>query len=255
MLANGTNRSVVSVPGAASCQPQAPQTGWWWNPAEAGRGFSLEVRGNNLFFASYLYDASGRSTWYAATGATSLDGALFNGRLLAFANGQTLTGAYRAPGPAVDGGALTLAFNDATHGVLSWPGGSLPIERFNFAANGLAAAPLAAQPENGWWWNAQEGGRGFFLEWQGPNAFVAGYMYDAVGSPLWYASFATTPDVRAFDGVWTQFANGQTLTGAYRPAAPVSPSVGALGIRFQDAANATLTLPDGRQVPIARFRF
>ena len=44
------------------------RTGWWWNPLEDGRGFSLEVRGNNIFFAAFLYDVSGRSTWYVSTG-------------------------------------------------------------------------------------------------------------------------------------------------------------------------------------------
>ncbi len=52
MINGGINRSVVTVPGTRECRPQAPQTGWWWNPAEDGRGFSLEVRGNNLFFAA-----------------------------------------------------------------------------------------------------------------------------------------------------------------------------------------------------------
>ena len=33
MLAGGTNRGVVSLPGARECKPQRPQTGWWWNTA------------------------------------------------------------------------------------------------------------------------------------------------------------------------------------------------------------------------------
>ena len=45
---------------------------------------------------------------------------------------------------------------------------------------GLAGPPLAGQPENGWWWNPAESGRGFFIEWQngqgGPQADLAGYM-------------------------------------------------------------------------------
>ena len=60
MINNGINRSAITVPGARECRPQAPQTGWWWNPAESGRGFSIESSGNNLFMAAYLYDVSGR---------------------------------------------------------------------------------------------------------------------------------------------------------------------------------------------------
>ena len=94
MINGGTNRSVVSLPGPVACMPQPPQTGWWWNPAEDGRGFSIEVRGNNIFFASFLYDVSGRSTWYVSTGPVSLDGSLYSGDLLSAKNGQTLGGSY-----------------------------------------------------------------------------------------------------------------------------------------------------------------
>src|SRR6185503_16384120 len=34
MLSGGPNRSVATVPGSVQCQPQKPQTGWWWNTAE-----------------------------------------------------------------------------------------------------------------------------------------------------------------------------------------------------------------------------
>jgi hypothetical protein len=50
------------------CDPKPPQTGWWWNTAEPGRGYSIEVSGNNLVFASYLYDTTGRATWLLASG-------------------------------------------------------------------------------------------------------------------------------------------------------------------------------------------
>src|SRR5205085_764508 len=119
MLANGTNRSVVTLPGSAQCQPAPPQTGWWWNPLEDGRGFSIEVRGNNIFFASFLYDVSGRgffmewqngwldiagymyddngnSVWYLTVdqlkGATNQS---FGNNWWSYANGQTLTGAWK----------------------------------------------------------------------------------------------------------------------------------------------------------------
>ncbi|NJD88884.1 MAG: hypothetical protein FIB05_12850, partial [Betaproteobacteria bacterium] len=71
MLSGGVNRSVVTVPGSLTCQPQAPQTGWWWNQAEDGRGYTIESTGSKIFFAAYLYDISGRSTWYIAAGPTS----------------------------------------------------------------------------------------------------------------------------------------------------------------------------------------
>ena len=40
-------------------------------------------------------------------------------------------------------------------------------------------------PENGWWWNADESGRGFCIELKNNFAFIAGYMYEAEGRPVW----------------------------------------------------------------------
>jgi hypothetical protein len=167
MLVNGTTRGVVSVAGSASCQPQPPQTGWWYNPAEGGRGFSIEARGNRLFMAAFHYDASGRATWNFAGGATALDGSFFTSDFLNASGGQTLTGAHQLP--VLNGiGPITLAFSDATHGTMFWPGGSTPIERQAFLPNGLAAPPQANLPESGWWWNPQESGAA--SSWSGRRA-------------------------------------------------------------------------------------
>ncbi len=255
MLNNGINRSVVTVPGSQVCQPGPPQTGWWWNPSESGRGFSIEASGNNLFMASYLYDASGRATWYVAVGPTSLDGSVFNGQLLAFGSGVTLNGPYRGNAPLPSAGPVTLTFSDGEHGTLVWPGGTVAIQRFAFGANGTATAPLAGQPESGWWWGgSSDNGRGFFLEWQGNQAFIAGYMYDAAGNPVWYVSQGAVTNAQAYQGSWLQFANGQTLAGAYKAPTMTNGNVAPVTIQFQGADTAILGLPSGN-LPIQRFRF
>jgi hypothetical protein len=255
MLASGTNRAVVTIPGSLECRPQAPQTGWWWNTAEGGRGYSIEVAGSHIFFASYLYDVSGRATWLVASGNTSLDGSLFTGNLESYANGQTLSGAYRAPGAPGNAGPITLAFTDPRRGTMIWPGGTVAIERFNIVPNGLNLAPQANQPETGWWWNPSESGRGYFLEWQGGELFMAGYMYDDSGNPVWYLGANKTPNAQAFSGAWVQYGNGQTLTGTYRPAQPVNPNVAPVTITFSGPETAIMTLPAGRTTSLRRFRF
>jgi hypothetical protein len=58
-----------------------------------------------------------------------------------------------------------------------------------------------------------------------------------------------------YSGRWSEAANGQTLTGPYRQPAIIDPNIGAIGLQFSDSKNATLTLPDGRQVSITRFQF
>ncbi len=256
MFANGTNRSVVGAgdPGAVACQPQAPQTGWWWNPIEGGRGFSIEAQGNHLFFAAFHYDVSGRATWNVSPGITSLDGSYFSSDLYAVSGGQALGGAYR-PATAVKAGAITLLFSDASHGTMIWPGGVVPIERQPFVPGSLVAAPLANQPQSGWWWNPAESGRGFFIEWQGGKADLAGYMYDDAGNPVWYIAVYDTPNPRAFSGNWWSYVNGQSMGGAYKPPTQTSNTVAPVTITFSGPDTALMTLPNGRTTTLVRQRF
>ena len=254
MLTNGTTRGVVSVSGEVNCKPQAPQTGWWWNAAEPGRGFAIEARGNRLFFAAFHYDAQGRASWNFAGGRTSLDGSLFAADFLAASGGQTLTGPYRAPAIA-PAGAMSMLFSDATHGTLIWPGGTTPIERLPFVPNGLALPPMAGLPEAGWWWNPEENGRGFFIEWQGNTFHVAAFLYDETGRATWYLSAYPTSDPLRMSGSWWLFGNGQAPGAPPRPATNIDNNVAPVDIQFTSATTATMTLPGGTRVPLRRMEF
>ena len=257
MLNGGINRAAVTVPGAQVCSPTAPQTGWWWNPAEDGRGFSVEKHGPNIFFASFLYDVSGRSTWYVSSGLASLEGSLYVGDLLSASNGQTLGGAY--PGfPHLDAiGKVTITFNSATNGTLIWPGGTVPIQRQAFVPDGLSLPAMSNGPESGWWWNESEAGRGFFMEFQGNWLDVAGYMYDDQGNSVWYltAGQMSGTNRQSFAGNWWSFGNGQTLTGAWRHNTQTSDHVAPVTITFSGSDTASMTLPNGRTTALKRHRF
>lgn len=234
----------------AAAAPVSPQTGWWWNASESGRGFFIERQGANLVIAGYLYADDGRALWVLSGGPMTGSSA-YSGSLLTFSGGQSLTGPYQAPVAAPSLGTLSLQFSDSTHGTLTWPGGTVAIERFPYAAPPL----IAGAPENGWWWYAAENGRGFSLEVQGSVLFIAGYMYDTAGNPIWYLSVGTMSSGSLYQGPWTQFAGGQALAGPYRPPTQVNANVGALTIQFSDAQNGMMTLPDGRMIPITRLRF
>jgi hypothetical protein len=257
MLNGGINRAAVTVPGAQVCQPTAPQTGWWWNPAQDGIGFSVEKHGPNIFFASFLYDTTGRSTWYVSTGLTSLEGSLYVGDLLAASGGQTLGGPYNGFPTLTKVGTITITFNSATNGTIVWPGGTVPIQRLPFVPNGLSLTPMANGIENGWWWNESESGRGFFLEFQGSNLDVAGYMYDDSGNPVWYLTVAqmTGTNQMSFASNWWSYANGQTLTGAWKPNTQTSNHVAPVTITFTGTDTAVMTLPNGRTTNLKRQRF
>lgn len=86
--------------------------------------------------------------------------------------------------------------------------------------------------------------------------FLAGYMYDAQRSPVWYASGATPmTGATTYEGTWQQFGNEQTLTGSYQAPTIVNSDVGNVTIQFTSTTTGTLTFPDGRQVAIQRYQF
>jgi len=227
---------------AAGPARAAPEVGWWWNPNESGRGFFVESQNGIIYLAGYFYEADGRATWLVS-GGPNTDSYNYQGRLLAYSNGQTLTGDYKPPSTPTDAGPVSISFSDDTHGTIVWPGGTIPIVRQTFGAgpDAVGPGPEAFTPENGWWWNEAESGRGYSFEVQGDKLFVVAFMYDAAGNPVWYYSTGTMTTPTTYAGPWLQFAGGQTLTGAYRP--PGTPAVvGQLGIEFTAVDQATLTL-------------
>jgi cytochrome c553 len=236
--------------------PPVPQAGYWYNPAEGGRGFTIEenTTSGNIFFATYLYTASGSPTWYAA-GPAKVTGTAFSQTLEAFSGGQTLTGTYQTPTQSTGPGSVSITFSDTSHGTLTWPEGTIPIQRYEFTPGGLSATPPATQPQAGYWWNPAEGGRGYTIEVQNNIAFIAAYMYDSNGNSVWYASGpAALTGNNTYQGNWTTYTGGQTLTGTYQAPSGTA-AAGSLTIQFTSPTAATLTLPDGRQIPIERYVF
>jgi hypothetical protein len=54
---------------------------------------------------------------------------------------------------------------------------------------------------------------------------------------------------------WQLFGNGQSPGGPYRPAQVLNSAVGPLSITFASPQAATLTLTDGRRIPLVRQAF
>jgi len=238
-----------AVPAAA-----APATGFWWNPAEAGRGFAIEVQNGTLFFGTYLYDTNGRATWAISSGAMS-SATQYAGTLIPYTGGQTLTGGPRTATAGTSLGNIVLTFTSDTAASLTWPGGTIPLRRYDIVTNGASAAIPAGTPQAGWWWNPAEGGRGFAIEIQNNTLFMTGYMYDGQGNAVWYLAGGAMTSPTLYQGTWAQYGNGQSLTGSYRQATLVNGAVGTISLTFTSATAANLTLPDGRVIPLSRYQF
>lgn len=262
---NGLYLDLTPPAGVGAGKPAIkPQTGWWWNPSEGGRGYSLETNAQGLvYFAGFMYDAQGSPVWYLAQLTPGADGA-YSGDLQYYQNGQGLREYYRAPAAPMYVGKASLIVQSPSSATLaiSGPGvqpRSINIERFPIVANGLAQPAQAGGPETGWWWNPNEGGRGYFIETQGKTAFMSAYTYDRLGKPTWYVTQGNVDTGTGYLGQWGQYADGQTLFGNY--VSPVTASeydedtTGSVQIQFRSPRSATLTLPNGWKIPIERFSF
>ena len=232
----------------------AIHSGWWWNANEGGRGYFIEVKNGRYYAASYLYDTLGNPVWYV-TGPGSVSGGTLPGTLATYRGGQSLTGTYKAPAGPSSAGSMSIMFSDSTHGTITWPGGSVPITRYELGTGSLALPDPSFKPETGWWWNASEGGRGFSIEVQGDNLFIAGFMYDGGGNPVWYVSAGKMTTPTLYQGTWAQYQNGQAMGGPARTASVKNANVGGVSISFSSTTTATLLLPDGRTLPLTRYPF
>jgi uncharacterized repeat protein (TIGR02543 family) len=170
----------------------------------------------------------------------------------------TCTGSY-------SGGTYTLTATPATgYTFTGWSGdctgaGTCVVSmstNHSVIANFAATSPTVA-PQAGFWYNPAESGRGFVIEQHSDNKlFIGGFMYDANGNAIWYASGpAVMANGTTYTGEWAQYGGGQTLTGSYKAPAIPNPDVGSISLTFLTATTANLTLPNGVVIPLQRFPF
>jgi hypothetical protein len=236
-----------------------PETGWWWNPAEGGRGYAIEVQGDKIFLAGFMYEVDGQATWYVSTLTRGGDGA-YVGDLTRYAGGQTLLGAYKAPTGNTKIGTITAAFDATNKGSITVQAAQGPastkviqIERFPISKP-TAFAPSQAGFKNGWYWNEAEGGRGYFVEVQGDQAFVAAYVYSDSGQPTWHVSTANLVNPTTLSGALQSYNGGQSLFGSYVfPGTAVSP--GAVSIQLSNQAIGSITFAAAVSVAVKPYAF
>lgn len=114
---------------ASTASALTPESGWWWNANESGRGFSIEIQDNTLFMAGFLYDESGAPFWFTSSGRFNASTSSFSADMQSFQGGQCFNCTYRRPTAQAAIGQLTLKFTSPTEGSLTWPFGTVAITR------------------------------------------------------------------------------------------------------------------------------
>lgn len=119
-----------------------PESGWWWNPDESGRGFNIEIQNNTVLIATYVYESNGRPVWYLAQGTlrgyggSSEPTPYVYGELDRYDDGQCIGCPYPGrPGrEQAFAGSMRIDFDSRTSAEITWEDGSTtPIQRHNFA--------------------------------------------------------------------------------------------------------------------------
>lgn len=112
-----------------------PETGIYWNPAESGRGFTIEVNSNLAAVTVFHYDDAGEPTWHLVTAAAiPTVTELRDYNFMSFFGGQTLSGAHKLPSSRVDG-TFRMLLREPCGGTLGFPGMPVfAIKRFAFGS-------------------------------------------------------------------------------------------------------------------------
>jgi hypothetical protein len=235
-LAPGTFTASANAPGALS--------GLWWNPVESGWGIDFTQRRNVIFAAWYTYDAFGNPKWYVASncampgaGVTSgtCSGALYE------VNGPTFFGGAFDPNAVnvVTAGTLSVNFTDASSASMTYTVESqtrtVTIARQVFASG---AAPGVDYTDL--WWNPGESGWGMAITQQASVMFLAWYVYDSSGKPVWYVASNC-----AVSGSGCSGTLYRTTGPAFGPTFDASNvqlfTVGSVTLTFGDADHGTLS--------------
>lgn len=168
-----------------------PESGWWWNPSESGRGFNLEIQDDGLYFSTFIYNSDGSPQWYTAYGQISANGS-FSGPLTTFRGGQCIECEYRAPQLQASPGNISIQFTSESTGILSWLGRTTPIQRFAFTVQ---------QP--------------------GTNKFLLGEWAIVDGSksfPLYYGERITFKQTQIINGIEIAYGNRSGKSGSVNTA-------------------------------------
>lgn len=108
----------------------------------------------------------------------------------------------------------------------------------------FALLPARAMlPDNGWYWNPSESGRGFNIEIQDNALFMSAFVYRPDGSAAWYVGGGPMSSDRAWSGDLFETVNGQCVGCSYR--APDLIASGRVSIAFTSERSASISLLGG----------
>ena len=124
---------VAMLASASAATVGGPTMGLWYNPQESGRGYDIDLQGDTMIVATYVYETSGDPIWYLSSGSYNHDTGVFQSSYDSYANGQCFGCPYHPP--TVTSGAagpITITFHTNQTATLTYNGGSTEIVKFAY---------------------------------------------------------------------------------------------------------------------------
>ena len=254
-VSTGNNVCVATVPGPQLCPPPNSSnpspanlpgalSGLWWNQNESGWGIHFTQRGTNVFAAWYVYDTSGNPKWYVSTcamngGATgtagTCSGAIFE------VNGPTF---FSPPFDtslvhAVNSGNLQVAFQNADNASMTYSGVAGQTRTVAITRQPLASGTTSGVNYTDIWWGGQsQSGWGMAITQQANTAFLAWYVYDNSGKPMWYVATCIVTGTTCAGNLLR--TTGPPFGPSFSSSQVQSFTAGTVSVNFTDGNNATL---------------
>lgn len=206
-------------------------SGWWWNPAEPGRGFFIDAHSETLRIAACMYDDAGKPVWYAAGPS----------RMACEVVLQAASWLDRPAAPAT----VRVRFDGDSHAALTWADMHVALQPQH--ADVAAFRSPAWDNMTGWWVEERDPPQAMVLVENLDTRIVAALLT----RDEWCITVAERDHARQYEGQWLRFCAGQTMTSPYR--APAAPQVlGASRVIWADMSTLVLTRPDGRRCLMRR---
>ena len=126
----------------------------------------------------------------------------------------------------------------------------------NFAGQSASVTavgpPAAIIPVAGVWWNPNESGSGFGLDYQNGTLLVEVYSFLPGGASQWYLAVGPVTN-NGFTATLDKYVGGQCVSCAYSGEGTKVGNDGTVTITFTSPTTATADLPGGRHIQIQRF--
>jgi hypothetical protein len=139
---------------------------------------------------------------------------------------------------------LTIGYSGGTAGSTN--------EMLVIALNGTGTTvgpPPALTPQIGLWWNPNESGSGYAIDYKHGVIVMTVYSYTTTGLPQWYLAFGPLSG-DTWTGTLFKYTNGQCISCAYQPELDNGSNDGTVTVVFSSPTAGTMYLPGGRVTQI-----